>query len=170
MPVTDNARIVSEAGNGTKTAFDFSFKIFAAADLICYKVSAAGVYTLGVITTDYTVSFDSDAETGVVTWTVAPVSSGKSVIIGSVTQDQDSELPREAALSTKTLQDALDKLTVLVQELQEQVDRAAVQPQTPVNPAAVVIDAPTDGKLVYWDLDDDTGEYHLKSSSVSATV
>ncbi len=170
MPVTDNSRIVSEAGNDTKTAFDFAFKIFAAADLICYKVSAAGVYTLGVITTDYTVSFDSDAETGVVTWVVAPVSGGKSVIIGSAVQDQDTEFPREANTPAKTLQDSVDKLTILVQELQDKIDRAALQPLTPVSPAEVIIDAPVDNKLTYWDLDADTGKYHLKSSSVSATV
>ena len=168
MPVSNNARIAQAAGNGSTVAFSFSFKILAAADLICYKVSAAGVYTLGVLNTDYTVSFDAGAETGVVTWVVAPVSSGYSVIIGSATQDQDTEFPRETNVPNKTLQDTVDKLTILVQELQEKVDRAAVQPLTPVNPTDVEIDAPVDGKLLYWSLSG--GKYHIKSSSVSATV
>lgn len=164
MSVSQTAnRIVKTAGNGVTTAFDFAWKIFANTDIDCYKVSAAGVYTLGVLTTDYTVSFDSDAETGTVTWVVAPVSGGFSVIIGDTPESQASTFPREGVTPAKTLENAIDKLTILVHELREKVERSALQPLTPVNPAAIEIDAPTDGKGLRWNLSG--GVYHIENTT-----
>lgn len=184
MPVSNNARIKVENGNGTKTAFDFAFKILSTSDIAVYKRSAglAGdiyTYTLQTLGTDYTVSFDSDAETGTVTYTTAPVGAvapptgngepGQSIIIGAIAQSQATTLQREGVTPAKTLQNMIDKLTILVQELQEKLDRAPLQPLNPTTPDQIVIDAPVDNKLMYWDYNASEDKWHIKSSSVSAT-
>lgn len=163
---TEAVRIAKEAGNDVKVAFDFAFKIFSTSDLTCYKVSAAGVYTLGVLngsgSTGYTVSFDSDDETGTVTWNTAPVSSGFSVIIGNaIEMTQETSIAREGALPARTLRNIVDKLTLIVQQLSEQVRRAPKQPITPVNPDTVDMDPPEDGALLRY-VENDDGTFTIE--------
>lgn len=165
---TDDTRIAKTAGNGTLVDFDFAFKIFAATDLTCYKVSAAGVYTLGVLNgagaTGYTVDFDTEEETGTVTWNTAPVSSGFSVIIGdALEQTQTSHFPREGVTPAATLKNAYDKLTLLIQQLTERVSRSPLQPLTPVNPEPIEIAAPVDAKGLLWQ-DNGDGTWDIVSS------
>ena len=160
MAVTnDDPRIAAEAGNGSKTAFDFDFKIFAAADLICYKGSAAtpAVYTLGALGVDYTVAFDSDDESGTVTWVVAPINNGQSVIIGAVAQTQGTAYPREGALPAATQEAVADRVTCLVLEHQEKLNRALLQPLVPPIPDPISVDPPTDRRAaIYEDNGDGT--------------
>lgn len=157
MSVTSETLATEQAGNGSKVAFDFSFKILAESDLVVYKKSAAGVYTLQTLNTHYTVEFDSDAETGTVTFTTAPVSSGAAAIIRSTEQTQDNVLPRESPMPEETIEEMVDRLTLIVQELQEKLDRAPLQPIVPINPDTIAIDPPEERKaLVYEEQDDGT--------------
>src|SRR6185437_9068046 len=110
---------VKQAGNGVIVAFGFSFKILAATDLAVYKIDANGNQSaLLVLGTDYTVTFDPIAETGTVTYTIAPVAGGFSLITRVSNDQQQTSLPREGPAPAKTIETMVDKLTMLVQELQ----------------------------------------------------
>lgn len=163
MSVTATTNVVSEAGNGVKVAFDFAFKIFAQTELLVYKATAAGVYTLQALTTDYTVSFNTAAETGTVTFLVAPVNAGKSVIMRATASTQGSSLPREGNMPEKTIENALDKLTLQSQDQNEKLSRAPLQPSTPASPAAIVIEAPVNAKGLRWRLTG--GIWYIESTS-----
>ncbi len=117
--VTSTYAPVQQSGNGVITAFNFSFKILAASDLVVYKIDASSVQssplTLG---TDYTVTFDPIAETGTVSYTVAPVSGGFSLITRDSNNQQQSSLPREGPMQAKTVETMIDKATMLIQELE----------------------------------------------------
>jgi hypothetical protein len=108
-----------EAGSGVKTDFDFSFKIFLATDLLVYIETAAGsgAYELKEYPEDYTVSFNTAAETGTVLFTVAPA-DGRDVLINRLTPlTQPSVLPLEGKMPAKVVEDGLDRLTLIVQDL-----------------------------------------------------
>lgn len=165
MSVTSTTNLIAANGNGSQTAFNFSFKIFAQTELLVYKATAAGVYTLQTLTTDYTVSFDTAAETGTVTYVVAPVSGGKSVIIRNTARTQASTLQREGPMPEKTIENALDKVTLAVQDIQERISRAALQPIVPASPAEVVIEAPVDGKGLRWDYNSSDGKWYIESTT-----
>jgi len=152
MAITQTAtRIAIEAGNDVKLAFNFSFKIFAETEITVFKKTAAGAFVAQVLTTDYSVTFDTDAEIGTVTYVTAPEGSGgESHIIGSAPQSQGSVFPREGVTPAKTIENALDRATVLSQELQEKIDRTALQPLTPTQPNKIEIEAPITGKGVRW--------------------
>jgi len=108
-----------EAGNAVKTDFDFSFKIFLATDLLVYVETSAGsgVYDLKDYTVDYTVSFNTAAETGMVIFSVAPA-DGRDVLINRfVPLTQGSVLPLEGKMPAKVIEDALDRLTLIAQDL-----------------------------------------------------
>ena len=165
---TLNPRIEVTAGNGVTVAFDFDFKIFATTDIVAYKKSAAGVYTLGVLGVDYTVAFETDEEGGTVTWTVAPVSGGQSVILSAVPLTQPTELGRDTTVPAKTQETMFDRLQAQIQDLQDQLNRAALQPVTPPLPDAVVIEAPEEGMLLSWTAVGDT--WHIEPVSPEAAA
>lgn len=157
---------VEEAGNGVKVAFDFAFKILAKTDLVVRKKSAAGVYgSVLTVDVDYTVVFDSVAETGTVTYTVAPVNGGASNIQRSSDLTQATVYPREGTLPAKTTETALDKLTLLVQEiyywLNKRVPAYAAQPS---NPAKLIITTPTDRRAMIYATNGD-GTYNIVPST-----
>lgn len=156
MAATNTAVLVAANGNGIATAFDFAFKIFAETDLVVYKGSALDVYTLQVLNTDYTVEFDTEDESGTVTYVVAPVSGGKSVIIRDTAQTQASSFQREGPMPEKAIENALDKLTLQIQEIQERTDRAPLQPIVPAQPDPIVIEAPEDAKGLRYRVDGGT--------------
>lgn len=117
---SDQVRLSIQAGNGSETEFDFQFKIFSKTDLKCWKESAAGVRTLGVVDVDYTVAFNAANEEGTVTWMVAPVSGGKSIIAGSeMAFTQGTEFPRDTAIPNSTFRNAFDRACILIQQVSD---------------------------------------------------
>lgn len=178
MAVTNTTTIVSELGNGSKVAFDFSFKIFAETDLVIYKETAAGVFTQQTIVPDWGASpdpapaantcfvvFDTAAETGTVTFSEAPESGLASVIARATAKTQGSNLPAEEVWSRKVLENALDKLTLIVQEHEEKFARTPLQPLTPANPEGIIVEAPTDGKGLRWRYESGEGKWYIESTT-----
>ena len=116
--VTTQYAPVTQAGNGVTLAFNFNFKILAQTDLVVSKTDASGnpSGTL-ILGADYTVTFDPIAESGTVTYTVAPVSGGSSIISRSSSYQQQTSLPREGPLPAKTVETMLDRVTMILQEI-----------------------------------------------------
>lgn len=123
--LTSEYATVKQSGNGVAVAFDFAFKILAASDLVVTKFDANNNQGVPLILgTDYTVVFDPIAETGTVTYTVAPVSGGASNIARVSDNTQQTSLPREGPMPAKTVETMIDKLTMLLQENQAAIDAA----------------------------------------------
>lgn len=124
MSVTSESNRVREAGNGSKTAFDFSFKIFAVTELEVYKVvRSTNVATLKVLTTDYTVSINSVTEGGTVTFVTAPTSLEDSLIVRVLPFTQGAVLPTEGNFREDQVEEQLDRAVMRDIQLQEQIDR-----------------------------------------------
>lgn len=130
MTVTTTTNRVNEQGNGVKTAFDFTFKVFAATDLQVFKVvRATGVATLQTITTDYTVSLTDGGDSGgTVTYVTAPLSTEDSLIIRTLTIDQQFDIPVASNLPEEQLENAYDKAIMILQQLDEELDRSLLLP------------------------------------------
>lgn len=180
MSVATTTPYTSELGDGSKTAFDFAFKIFSTDDLVVKKETAAGVYTTQTIVPDWTgdpeavpeantcwVEFDTDAETGTVHYSSAVTSALHSFIGRASTATQSSDFPANDPMKFLAMENALDKLTLLVQELKTEIGRAAKQADVPVPPTDFIISTPTDNTAVYWNEVD--GKYYLTSSGISLT-
>lgn len=148
---------IKQGGNGINLVFNFAFKIFAKTDLQVYAINANGVtgplLTLG---TDYDVTFDPEAETGAVTYTVAPVSGGYSLIKRNSDDTQGTRYLREAVTPAKATENALDKLTMLVQELrvnstESPIELSGTYAARPAAPALPVYYTSTDrGSYEKW--------------------
>jgi hypothetical protein len=147
MAISTTTNRIAYTGDGTTTQFTYPFKIFAATDLQVY-VNAV----LKTLTTDYTVSGVGSESGGTVTFNTAPPSGQTVLIVRIEPLTQLVDLPSNDKFPSQTVEDALDKLTMLVQQLNE-VDRRAMKfPITSLFTDLTIPD-PQAGRFVRWKSD-----------------
>jgi hypothetical protein len=131
-------------GNGVAQDFAFGFKVFADTDLVVTEVLiSTGVETVKTLATDYTVTLNADQSAspgGVVHYLVAPTALRKLVITSTVPNTQLVEVTNSGGFFPEVFNAEFDKLTILVQQLDERVQRALVTAVTAgVTPAVPVL-------------------------------
>ena len=115
----------SYSGNGSTTAFTYSFKITDQDDIQVIIRSANGTETVKTLTTHYTVG-GVGGNSGTVTFTSGniPVSGETVVLRRSTPKTQAMDLIDNDPMSADTIETAHDKVVAITQELQEQIDRS----------------------------------------------
>jgi hypothetical protein len=113
-------------GNGSTSAFNYTFKISAESEMQVIIRSAAGTETVKTLTTHYTITGVGNAGGGAVTFTAGNIPvAGETVILRRVTaQTQAMDLIDNDPMSADTIENAHDKSIAIAQELQEQIDRS----------------------------------------------
>lgn len=114
-------------GNGSTTQFPFSFKVFSASDVRVVRTDSVGAESDLGLGTDYTVALNADQDAnpgGTVTATTAPAVGYLITITSQVQNLQPVTLTNQGAFYPKVINDAFDRLTILVQQVAEQVGRA----------------------------------------------
>lgn len=139
MTVSSTTNKATYSGNGTTTAFTVPFYFLAAADLQVILRSGA-TETVQTLTTQYTVTGAGVPSGGTVTMLTAPASGTTLTILRNVSPTQETDLLPNDRLPAESLETALDKATMLIQQLDEVADRslrfqptdtAAVSPTLP---------------------------------------
>jgi hypothetical protein len=123
MTVSSSTSRVQFNGNGSTTVFAYSFKIFDQDDLTVIVRSATGTETVKTITTHYTVSGVGNAGGGNVTMLTAPASGETLTILREQDLVQELNLVENDPFPSQSLEDALDKLTFIVQQHDEELAR-----------------------------------------------
>lgn len=114
------------AGTGSQTAFPFTFKVFATSDVLVVRTDASGNETPLALNTDYTVALNADQNAnpgGTVTLKAAPLAGYKVTVGSSVPATQGQSIPNMGGFYPKVVEDGLDRTTILLQQLLEQVSR-----------------------------------------------
>lgn len=124
MTVSSTTNKVSANGNGSQTVFPYSFKIFDQDDLTVILRNASGGETTKTITTHYTVSGVGSASGGNVTMGTAPASGESLTIIREQPLTQGLDLVPNDPFPAASFEDQLDKLTFMVQQHQEELNRS----------------------------------------------
>jgi hypothetical protein len=124
MTVSSSTSRVSYSGNGVTVAFAVPFYFLANSQLLVVLRSSAGVETTQVLGTNYTVTGAGVLTGGTVTMTVAPASGATLVISRNVPLTQETDLQPNDRLPAETLEQTVDKLTMITQQIDESVDRA----------------------------------------------
>ena len=124
MTVSSTTTKNSYSGDGSTTTFAYAFKIFADADLTVILRSAAGAETVQTLTTNYTVTNAGNANGGNVVFVTAPASGVTVVIRRNMAQTQSTDYVANDPFPAATHEDALDRLTFIAQQQQEEVDRS----------------------------------------------
>ena len=124
MTVSSSTARVSYSGNGSTQAFAVPFYFLSSSHLLVTLRSSAGVETPQVLGTDYTVTGAGVLTGGTVTMTTAPASGATLVIVRNVPLTQETDLQPNDRLPAETLEQTVDKLTMITQQLDEASDRA----------------------------------------------
>jgi hypothetical protein len=124
MAVSSTTNKVSYSGNGSTTVFAYTFKIFADGDLDVYIRSSTGTETLKTLTTDYTVSNAGVDGGGNVTFGTAPASGETVVIQRKLALTQGTDYVENDPFPAESHEEALDRLTFITQQMQEELDRS----------------------------------------------
>ena len=118
----------SYSGDGSATAFTYAFKIADATFIeVIVKTNTTGaesVRAIGTGSTNYAVTGVGEAAGGTVTFVTAPTSAETVILRRSTTQTQALDLIENDNLPANSLENAFDKNLSLIQELQEQINRA----------------------------------------------
>lgn len=113
--------------NGSTVAFPFTFKVFTTADVRVVLTDANAVESDLALGTNYTVALnaDQDANPGGTVTTTATYATGYKITLTSRVQNlQPVTLTNQGGFYPKIINDALDRLTIMAQQLAEQVGRA----------------------------------------------
>lgn len=130
---TENREAGPFAGNGVTTLFPFAFKVFEPTDLLVVKADASNVEVTLVYGTDYSVELNFDQNSnagGSITLTTALPVGTTMVITTDLPALQPVDLTNQGGFYPSVINTALDRLTIISQQLAEGVARAAKIPIT----------------------------------------
>ena len=126
MTIASQTVKLSYSGDDSTTEFAITFVFWDDADIRAIKrVDATGVETVLTLTTHYTLTGGSGA-TGELTTTAGnTIATGETLIIKSDRDDlQTASLPLGGEFPSTTLEQALDQIVRLIQQKQEELERA----------------------------------------------
>lgn len=149
MTVSSTTRSAIYAGNGATTAFAVPFYFLASADLRVVLKSAGGVETVQTLISHYTVAGAGNPAGGTVTMVAAPATGTTLAILRAVAVLQQTDFTPTDPLPAETLETALDRLTMIGQQIDEKTDRALTLPATAIG-VATEVGAPVANNLLGW--------------------
>jgi hypothetical protein len=124
MTVSSTTSKVSFSGNGSTTAFAVSFYFLANSDLKVTLRKADGSEVVKTLATDYTVTGAGSLSGGTVTMGTAPASGETLVITRNVALTQPIDYQPNDPFPANTHEQALDRLTMITQQINETLGRA----------------------------------------------
>lgn len=143
-------------GNGVTVAFPFAFKVFAAGDLLITLADPDGAETELVLTTNYTVALNADQEVspgGTVTALVAPATDYTLTISSQVENLQPISITNGGGFYPTVLNTALDRLTIMVQQISEKASRSLKLPVSAPAGMDTTLPVPVPYQLIGWNAD-----------------
>ena len=128
MALETTNRKVTYAGNGSTTVFSVPFRYFDNSHLIVVvRNDSTEVETTQVVTTNYTISGDGFYGTAVVTMNSAPATGETLLIYRDTTMTQPYELFDNEAQTATDVEESLDRMTMIIQELEEGQSRTVIR-------------------------------------------
>jgi len=138
-------------GTGVSVPYAFAFKVFSAADVAVYTADTTGAESQMI--GGYTVALNSDQESspgGSVTLTTPLPAGFRLTLVGGVALSQPADLPDGGSYRAQSVEDALDRIVMQVQQVDEKIGRALLLPvnagQTPPQ-----LPVPVPNGFIGWD-------------------
>ena len=175
MTVSSTTTKRSANGDGSNDTFSYNFKIFDDDDItVIIRTDSTGAETTKTKTTHYTVTGVGSASGGNVVFTSGniPASGETVVLLRTTARTQLTDYVANDPFPAATHEDALDKLTFLVQELEEEVGRAIKLSKTNEIATAEFTVGATDraNKILSFDASGDLTVTEGKVDTVTATA
>ena len=126
MTISTTTILNSYSGNGSTTAFAYTFPINTTSEITVIERSATGTETVkseGTGSTNYGIA-DNGASGGTITMVTAPASGTTLLIRRNTDFTQETDYVANDPFPAETHEDALDKLQMQNQELEEELNRS----------------------------------------------
>ena len=126
MTISSTTLRNSYSGNGSTTEFAYTFPINSTSEITVIERSATGAETVkseGTGSANYAI-VDNGSAGGTITMVTAPASGTTLVIRRNTALTQETDYIENDPFPAETHEDALDKLQMQNQELQEELDRS----------------------------------------------
>ncbi len=126
VPVNDR-RTGPTLGNGSQTSFPYDFKIYTVTDIqVWVRDTVTGAVTLKSFPAHYTLTGVGSDSGGDVVFVTAPTSTEEVLRLGAVPLDQPENLLVGDVFFEVSLQTAVDRLAMLLQQTNERLARALI--------------------------------------------
>jgi microcystin-dependent protein len=115
------------SANGSNKNFAFTFKCFTNEDVRVVLTNSLGVESDLVLDSDYSVTLNPDQNVsagGTVITTLAYATGNKITLVGDIDYKQETDITNGGGFYPEVIENALDKLTMQIQQLNEAVDRS----------------------------------------------
>lgn len=133
MTVSTSISTANYTANGSTTTFAYPFKIFANSDLVVsLRNTATSVETVQVLNSAYTVTGAGNNAGGNVVFGTAPASGNTVLIRRELPLTQETDFVPNDPFPAAAHENALDKLTMLLQQTGVDADRAIVFPASEI--------------------------------------
>lgn len=139
-------------GNGTTADYSYTFRIDDKSQLAVYETTDLGVKTLLTVDTDYTVSGIGNDAGGIITRVAGNLPTDYIWYIRSDYKNtQLTAFRSQGAFKPDVHESAMDKLTFLIQQLQDAVDRSMrLAADVDYSGVSVVLPEPIAGYTLAW--------------------
>lgn len=121
MTVANNYNPVRQLGNGVTTDFSFNFRVLEDEQIVVYELPEGGEQQV-VDSSEYTVNLTNSG--GNVVFNTAPANGTVIVITRLTPQTQETPYKTSQGFPAAVVEGDFDKLTMMVQELQQDSDRS----------------------------------------------
>lgn len=139
MTVSTQENVVKYQGNPSTTVYQIPFRWLEDTDINIKKQSQDGTVEVLTYLTDYTLTGENDEHGGYATFTVAPLETDTIVIQRIVPYTQETDYEENEIFPADSHEEALDKLTMEVQQLAEESSRSLkISVFSTVDPEAVI--------------------------------
>lgn len=152
MTIASAARRIQYDGNDVTTSFPFPYLFFLDSHIVVVLTNTSGVDTTLTLDTHYTVAGAEDPSGGTITYPVSgdPLATGEMLTIyRTVPNIQDTDLSNQGAYFLEPLEDALDYITMAVQQLNDLSGLSLRLPETS-GYSDLTIPDPEAGKYLKW--------------------
>lgn len=176
MTLSSTTRKVDYNGDGSTTEFTINFKFLDDTDIVVTHTDANGTETTWTDGTQYILSGAGNENGGTLTVETAPTdytpASGETLTIKRTpTLQQFTSLPASGPFPSAAVEEAFDRLYMVLQSADESIGRAPQAPSTTPDPGpqtpAYPLPAPEGNKIIGWNADGDALEN--KSVATEAT-
>lgn len=140
--------------DGSTTSFPFTFRYLEASDLQVYLASPTGTVTLLTLNVDYQITPAIPGPGGTLSflggYLSSPPGSGYTLtILRFVPRTQEVDFRNGDALDEENIEGMGDKLTMMVQDLDERIGRAVTAPPSS-SLSGIQLPTPEAGKFIRW--------------------
>lgn len=158
MTVASTNKRNSYSGDASTTNFDYTFRILDEDHIEVSLVDSSGNITVQTKTTHYTVTGVGDSGGGTISFVSAPAATETVILKRNIPVKQETDYTENDTFPAETHEQALDKLTMICQQLSDRLDRA--------------ISVPDNGVISTTTLNDDslTAEYLLRVDTAGGAI